>query len=349
MSYKSLRILMTVDPEIPVPPQHYGGIERMVDMLVRGLNTKGHQVHLFAHANSDTSAKLCPYKGKKSRYYRDTFVHCKQIRDYIHRLERIDLIHSFSRLIYLLPLMRLSIPKIQSYQRQITPRSIRFGNFFGNNNITFTACSHYCASTSKSKDKMVVIHNGVQLHKYDFSPKVPDDASLLFLGRVERIKGVHHAIKAAKFCNRTLIIAGNHATEGEENRYFKTEVLPYCDNNQIIYVGPVNDQQKNQLLGKCAALLFPIEWDEPFGIVMAESLACGTPVIAYNRGAVSEVIEDKVNGYLCDSLDDMIMAINKIHLLNRNHCRKTCENHFSDNLIVNQYEDLYFQILNNYI
>ncbi len=346
MSNKNLRIVITVDPELPVPPLHYGGIERIVDMLICGLRERGHEIYLFAHPQSKTPAKLIPYGGKHSGSLRDTMLNALQIRSYIKKIGGVDIIHSFSRLAYFLLLMKSSIPKIQSYQRHITPRSIYWGIRLGGKTITFTACSRYCASTASFiGGRWVIIPNGVQIEKYQFNPMVANDAPLVFLGRIERIKGAHIAIEVAKRTGRQLIIAGNYAQEGNDREYFSKEILPHCDGEIIKYIGPVDDVGKNELLGRASALLFPIEWDEPFGIVMVEALACGTPVITFSRGAAPEVIKHKITGFICNSLGEMLEAVSNIALIERISCRRQVEEYFSDQVIIEAYETLYYSCI----
>jgi glycosyltransferase involved in cell wall biosynthesis len=339
---KGLRIVMTVDPEIPVPPLQYGGIERIVDMLVRGLINQGHEVHLFANPGSSVPAQIVPYRGLRSLSICDTVMNGVQIWRHVRSLRRVDLVHSFGRLAYLLPLMRSSIPKIQSYQRPVSKRSIRLGRALAGESLTLTACSRYCASTAGAPDMgWVIVPNGVPAETYAFRPAVEADAPLVFLGRVERIKGAHTAIEVARRADRRLLIAGNRAPDGSEREYFEREIVPRCDGRDIRYIGPVTDVEKNELLGKAAALLFPVEWGEPFGIVMVEALACGTPVIAFGRGAVPEVVEDGATGFLCDSVPEMMEAVRRIPSLERGRCREAYEGRFSDRVIVKQYELLY--------
>jgi glycosyltransferase involved in cell wall biosynthesis len=243
--------------------------------------------------------------------------------------------------------MKSSIPKIQSYQRYITPRSIRLALWLGGKNITFTACSRYCAGTADFMGgEWVIIPNGVQLEKYQFNPGVADDAPLVFLSRIERTKGVHTAIEVAEKSGRQLIIAGNHAQAGKDYAYFRNEVLPHCDGKIISYIGPIDDLGKNELLGRACALIFPIEWDEPFGIVMVEALACGTPVIAFNRGAVPEVIQNGVNGFICSNKEDMLEMVRRIKDISRKTCRETAEKKFSQDVIVGEYLRLYEKLAN---
>jgi len=242
----------------------------------------------------------------------------------------------------MLPLLRSSVPKVQSYQRHISARSVRLGTMLGGRSITFTACSENCARPARAiGGKWAVIYNGVPIEKYEYAAKVASDAPFVFLGRVERIKGAHTAIQIAKRTGRRLIIAGNHADMGEDRDYFDNEILPHCDNTFIEYVGPVNDLQKKEILGKAAALLFPIEWEEPFGIVMAEALACGTPIIAFKRGSVPEVVQDNVTGFICQTVEEMARKAKDVHTLDRFRCRQTAEQRFSDQVITSDYENLY--------
>ena len=338
--------MITVDPEIPVPPLYYGGIERIVYMLVSGLAKEGHEVHLFAHSESRVPAKVIPYIGRRSTSLADTLRNALQIRNYIRGIKKVDIVHSFSRLAYLLFIMKSSIVKVQSYQRDIATRSIRLAMWLGSKNLTFTACSRYCASTADFMGgTWRVIHNGVDTEKYKFNPDVSLDAPLVFLGRITWGKGVHTAISIAKKTNRRLVIAGNHAPCGRDYEYFQNEVLVHCNQKLIEYIGPVDDAQKNELLNSAAALLFPIEWDEPFGIVMAEALACGTPVIAFSRGSVPEVIQDHVNGFICNNEHEMIQAVNNIGDIDRRACRESAEKRFSERVIVGEYIRLYEELI----
>lgn len=342
---KELRIIITVDPEIPVPPECYGGIERVVDLLAKGLSRRGHKISLFAHPGSKTAAKIISYKGRKSSFWLDTVKNAVQIRKYFKN-DRADLIHSFGRLAYLFLLAKTPVLKIQSYQRYITPRSIHLGNLLMGKYFRVTTCSRFCARPFKKfKEQFSVIPNGVEIKKYRFTSYVSLDAPLVFLGRVEKIKGVHVPIEAAKKSGKRLIIAGNHLRSGEGYRYFKEDILPHCDGKKIIYTGPLNDIQKNELLGRALALLFPIQWDEPFGIVMAEALACGTPVIALNKGAVSEVIQNKKTGFVSNSTEEIIEAIRNIKSIKRDDCRKQAVKYFSDEILVDRYERLYYSCL----
>src|SRR5262249_38223784 len=160
-----------------------------------------------------------------------------------------------------------------------------------------------------------VVHNAVSAATYQMNPDVAADAPLIFLGRIEEIKGPHLAIEVGRRTGRRLILAGN-IQPGHE-AFFEQKIKPFLDGHPIRYVGPVDAIQKTRLLRESAALLMPILWDEPFGIVMAEALACGTPLIGLNRASVREVVQHGVNGFLCESVEEMAAIIPALSLIDR--------------------------------
>jgi glycosyltransferase involved in cell wall biosynthesis len=193
-----------------------------------------------------------------------------------------------------------------------------------------------------------VIYNSVSPTLYEFQPEVNAAAPLVFLGRIERIKGTHLAVEVARRTGRKLIIAGNIPVGDTHKAYFNDHILPHIDGVRIKYAGPVADTEKNQLLGRAAALLMPILWDEPFGIVMAEALACGTPVIGLNRGALPEVVEHGRNGFVCSSVDELEQATMRVGEIRRSECRKVMEERFSAPVMVDGYLKLYDSVLNGH-
>jgi glycosyltransferase involved in cell wall biosynthesis len=189
------------------------------------------------------------------------------------------------------------------------------------------------------------IFNGVDVQRYTARYAVPSDAPLMFLGRLEPVKGAHHAIDIARRSGRRLVIAGNTVSDAPGS-YFADAVAPHVDGRQIVYVGPVDDVRKNELLGAAAALLMPIDWDEPFGIVMTEAFACGTPVIAFNRGSVPEVVRDGVNGFTSRTVAEAAAAVERLGEIDRTIVRADCEARFGADAIVDQYVNLYQTLLN---
>jgi glycosyltransferase involved in cell wall biosynthesis len=233
-----------------------------------------------------------------------------------------------------------------SYQRYPSHTTTSWGVKLAQGSLSFTGCSDYICKIGRNAGGVWhTIHNCVELEKYTFQPNVAPDAPLVFLSRVERIKGAHTAIAIAKKTGRNLIIAGNHATTGEAGKYWQEEIVPYLGKDGIEYIGAVNDVQKNELLGQAAAMIVPIEWEEPFGIVFAEALACGTPVISCPRGALPEIVRQGIDGYLINSIEDAVVAVEKLPNINRYQCRERVEKYFSADVIVDKYEKLYQQHL----
>jgi glycosyltransferase involved in cell wall biosynthesis len=347
-----MRIAITTDPYLPVPPKLYGGIERVVDLLACELVRRGHRVTLFAHPESRTAGTLIPYGVPPHVGPRARIAELWQVGMGLwRRRAEFDLIHSFGRLAALLPVLPLGdLPKIQSYQRDLVPwRSVKIAVRLARQSICFTACS---ASVFRERPwqgqyggRWQAIFNGVEMARYDYVPRVGPDAPLAFLGRLESIKGAHHAIAIARAAGRRLIIAGNRVEAASGRDYFNSQIAPHLDGTRVTYLGAVDDEQKNALLGSSAALLMPVEWEEPFGIVMAEALACGTPVIGFARGSVPEVIRDGVNGYLCRTVGEAAAAVGRVERIDRSLVRSDCEARFGERVLVNAYEELYHEIL----
>jgi glycosyltransferase involved in cell wall biosynthesis len=256
-------------------------------------------------------------------------------------------IHSFGRLAALLPVLALrKLPKVQSYQRDGVPwTSVHRAMGLAGRSLAFTGCS---SSVYRGAPKDVAIagdwrtiFNGVDVDRYACRASVAADAPLMFLGRLDPIKGAHHAITIARAARRRLIIAGNQVTTGPDAGYFNARIAPHIDGDRVQYIGPVDDAAKNTWLGEAAALLMPIEWEEPFGIVMAEACACGTPVVAFARGSVPEVVRDGVNGFSCRTIDEAVAAVTRLPEIDRAAVRADCEARFSAQVIVDQYERLY--------
>jgi glycosyltransferase involved in cell wall biosynthesis len=339
-----LKIAITADPELPVPPKLYGGIERVIDMLVRGLVARGHEVALLAHAESASAGRLFPYGGLSSASASDTLRNMSRVARTV-LAGNFDVVHSFGRIAYLAPLLPLRIPKLMTYQREVTPRSVDWGHRLSRGSLHFSAISESMMRPVRHIGQWHLVYNGVPMADYEFAAQVAPDAPLVFLGRIEHIKGTHLAIEIAQATGRRLIIAGNipPAHQG----YFDEKVKPHLDGRQITYVGPVDDVQKNALLGSAAALLMPILWEEPFGIVMAEAMACGTPVLGLRRGSVPEVVQDGVTGFVCDTAQELAAKVGELTAIDRARVRRATEDRFSDDAIVGDYERLYQRLVSD--
>lgn len=343
LPFETMRILLVMDPGILVPPKGYGGIERIVDMLARQYIQLGHQVELLVTEGSSVAGCTVHPFGKEGfpPLKKDALKAIPVAWRFLWRhRKRYDLVHCFGRLAYLLPILNEPVKKIMSYQREISVRNIRWINRLPNKNISFTGCSQNLVNRGGVAGDWKAIHNATEFDFYQLTENLANDAPLLFLGRIERVKGCHTAIKVAKATNNKLIIAGNISTLPDEKEYFEKEIKPLLNDNDIQYIGAVNDEQKKQLLGKSKAMLFPIDWEEPFGIVMVEAMACGTPVIAFERGAVGEVVQEGVTGYKIKTEREMCDAVNNIRQISRAACRNAAQLCFDATLIASQYLSL---------
>ena len=336
-----IRVMLTADPELPVPPRLYGGIERIVALLAEGLSARGHDVTLVANGESTARVRVVPYRRLDSSAG-SALINAIEIARAVRR-HRPDVIHSFGRLASLVAVFPARLPKIMSYQREVTRSSIVWGRRLSRGRLTFAACSHRMLDDVRHLAPWRVIYNAVDTTRYRFAPSVSNDAPLVFLGRIEAIKGPHLAIDIARRSGRRLVMAGN--IPDEHRGYFDEKIRPLIDGYRVEYIGPVDDGQKSELLSSAAALLMPILWEEPFGIVMAEALACGTPVIGLRRGAVPEVVEEGVTGFVRDTADELVDAVGAVGSLDRVACRRTAEQRFSAERLVSEHEVLYRDVL----
>lgn len=341
-----MRVLLTADPELPVPPLRYGGIERIVDALVRLYQAQGHEICLLAHRDSMSPATTrVPWPATRSRSITATVRCALAMRRAVQGFGP-DVVHSFSRLGFLAPLLRGHVPKVMSYQRHTGGWQITMAARLGGTSLRFTGCSEFiCAMGRRVGGTWQAIPNFVEPEKFTFVPRVPDDAPLVFLSRVESIKGADLAIAVARASGRKLILAGNHAASGTERTFWETQIAPQLGRNGITYAGEVDDAQKNILLGQAAALIVPIQWDEPFGIVFAEALATGTPVISCARGALPEIVTPAKTGFFITSTDDGVAAVRRLPSLDRTACRREVETRFNINVCGAQYLELYATML----
>lgn len=341
-----MRILLTADPEIPVPPVGYGGIERIVDALVREFTACGHTVGLVAHGESQTpAATRFGWPGRRSTSRRDTVRNTLALRRAV-RSFKPDVLHSFSRLAYLLPLLPARLPKVMSYQRHTGGRQVTLAARLGGRSLRFTGCSEFiCAQGRRAGGEWRAIHNFVEPEKLTFVPHVPADAPLVFLSRIESIKGADLAIAIARAVGRRLILAGNHAPSGPEREFWEAKIVPQLGRDGVEWVGEVNDAQKNELLGRASALLVPIQWDEPFGIVFAEALACGTPVLTCARGATPEIVEEGRTGFFLRTVEEGVAAVRRLGELDRAACRRAAASRFSAQVSGDAYLALYEELI----
>lgn len=338
-----MRILLIMDPGIPIPPPLYGGHERLVFMFAEEYARLGHEVSLLAGPGSHIPGKVYPFGVNDLR--RSKWQKIKELlyvwRFLFFKRNQFDLIHNFGRLAYLLAILNSPVKKIMTYGRSIDSKNIDQINKFPSKNLKFTAPSYDCIRTSGGKGDWTRVYNAIDFSKYNLTTTIAENAPLIFLSRLDKVKGCHIAIEVAKTANQKLIIAGNISNLEHEIAYFKREIEPHIDGEQIIYVGAVNDEQKNHYLGMAKAMLFPIDIQEAFGMVMAESMACGTPVIGFDKGAVREVIEENITGFVVKNKAEMIRAIEKIPGIDRQKCRESALRRFNIPIVALDYLTLF--------
>jgi glycosyltransferase involved in cell wall biosynthesis len=197
------------------------------------------------------------------------------------------------------------------------------------------------ADRSPDLDYIKTIHHGIDISQFDFQPD--PDKYLIFFGRLHHDKGVREAIEIAGACNKKLILAGII----QDRVYYDQYVSPCIDNDRVTYAGSVGPVERNRLLGKAWALLHPIQFDEPFGLSVIESMACGTPVIAFDRGSMPELIENGKSGFLVNHVDEAVEAVARIEEIDRAACRRRVERHFTADRMIHEYLQVYEMILSS--
>ncbi len=339
-----MKILLVMDPGIPIPVTGYGGHERLVEMFAKEYRDLGHEVHLLITTGSTVEG--CTVHGFGEKGFPQTKKQrmsalLKGWKFLWKNRNNYDLIHNFGRLFYLLPVLNSRVNKIMTYGRIVSGRNIRYINKLPNKNIVFTAPSNWCVSTGNTAGRWETIYNAIDFSKYTFQKSVAADAPLIFLSRIEELKGAHEAIEIALATNNKLILAGNISQLKHEQEYFKNSIEPFIDGDRIQYVGTLDDEGKNKYLGQAKAMLFPARTAEAFGMVMAESMACGTPVLAYNLAAMPEVVTDGTTGFITEDKEEMKNAVSRIDNISREACYQNAFNSFDVKIIAQQYLSLF--------
>ena len=324
-----------------VPPKQYGGIERIVSYLTEELVAQGHEVTLFASGDSETSARLvapCKQALRISHCPEPLAHHLLLFEKLLRRADAFDIIHFHTDYRHFPLARRLPTPHVTTHHGRLDiPELGQMHREF--REVPVISISDAQRQPLPHAHWLGTVHNGLPTDLYHFQAEAED--YLAFLGRVSPEKGVDQAIAIARQTGRTLKIAAK--VDPVDHAYFTQHIQPLLDQPGIEFLGEVSDVQKQVLLGRAAGLLFPIDWPEPFGLVMIEAMACGTPVIAYRRGAVPEVITDGLNGFIVDNQAQAVAAVNRLHNIRRTDCRHHFEEHFSARHMVEGYLSLYEQ------
>ena len=328
-----------------VPPPAYGGIELVVGLLTDELVRRGHEVTLFASGDSISLAKLESVHPQALRL--DPTIKEYGIYEMLHmsrvyeKASEFDIIHSHMGCAALPYTKLVKTPTVHTLHGIFTPDNEKM--FTHARSQPYVSISDAQREPRLGLNCVATVYNGIDLSTYKFHEKPQDPPYLAFLGRISPEKGTHLAIEIAKRSGWRLKMAGK--VDVVDVKYFEQEIKPLIDGKQIEYLGEANHEQKNELIGGAVATLFPITWREPFGLVMVESMAAGTPVIAMNLGSTSEVIAHGKTGFLCHNVDEFIQAIDKAAQLNRYACREHVMNHFSVQRMTDGYEAVYQQLL----
>jgi len=336
-----MRIGMIAPLEMRVPPVAYGGTELLVSLLTEGLVKQGHEVTLFASGDSRTAARLISVCGKFLRGTpRDKSVlNILNVVACLERADEFDIIHNHTQLEGLSTAGLVRTPMLTTLHGNLKDDWLKlFRQYRGwYNTISISA-----KRLLPDKERFAgVIYNAIDVTSYPYNGSAPDDY-MLFLSRISREKGTHIAIEVARRLGRKIIIAGNIDTT--DRPYFEEEVLPLIDNDLIRFVGEANYSMKRKLMSGAYCLLAPITWDEPFGLFLVESMACGTPVIIFNRGSAPEVIAHGVTGYIVETVEEMAGAVGKIGEIDRKRCRQHVKLNFDVPRMVNAYLDVYSSV-----
>lgn len=327
-----------------VPPRRYGGTERIVHYLTEELVRLGHQVTLFASGDSETTAELMPVCEKATRLdptcKEPIARHVLMIEQLIKQADRFDIIHSHIEYLPLLAFRNLTVPTVTTIHSRLDLPEIQ--ELYR----AFSDAPLISISDAQRKPLPEANWQGTVYHGLPegvFVPRINRGEYLVFLGRFSPEKGPDRAIEIARQIEMPLKMSAKVDCDNRE--FFNARVAPLINSSSLIEdVGETNEEEKIQLLGNAYALLLPIDWPEPFGLVMIEAMACGTPVIAFNCGSVPEVIDDGVTGFIVNSIEEAVQALRKVPELDRRKCRKIFEQRFTSRRMALDYLALYQQV-----
>jgi glycosyltransferase involved in cell wall biosynthesis len=326
-----------------VPPKYYGGTERVVSYLTEELVRQGHDVTLFASGDSETNARLVPVAHRSLRLDR----HCvDQVVHHVELLERVvqmqddfDIIHFHIGYLHFPITARLHVPHVSTQHGRLDlPDLMALYSMF--RDLPNTSISDDQRRPMPWMNWVSTVYHGVPEDLYTFYPEPGD--YFAFLGRISPEKRVDRAIEIAKRLDVPIKIAAK--VDNLDVEYFETTIRPLLDHPLVEYIGEIGEGEKGEFLGHAGALLFPIDWPEPFGLVMIEALACGTPVIAYRQGSVPEVITHGHDGFVVTGIEEAVEAAAS-DVIDRHNCRKTYEERFSVRKMAEGYVEVYERVI----
>jgi glycosyltransferase involved in cell wall biosynthesis len=333
-----MRVGVIAPPYLPIPPTGYGGIERVISVLVEGLVANGDEVTLFAAPGSTTKARLVSPLGAPVPLGDPAGVSSElyHVSAAYKEAGSFDVVHDHTGLGPAIGAMLLTPPVVHTLHGPWTPEGRRLLALL-HDRIGVVAISEAQRAANAEISYAGVVHNGIDLALHPFNAVKED--FLIYVGRINAEKRPEVAIEVARRAGLPLVMVIKRS-EAFEQTYFDERVVPFLGPDVTVIDEPPHEV-KVDLLGRARALIFPIDWPEPFGLVMAEAMACGTPVIARRLGAVPEVVRDGVTGYVCDSVEEMVTAVAASAALRPQDCRREVERSFSAATMVAGYERVY--------
>jgi glycosyltransferase involved in cell wall biosynthesis len=336
-----MRIAVIAPPWAPIPPTLYGGIELVVDRLATGFHDAGHEVLLFATGDS-----TCPVPREYVLEHAEggrigsAVIELRHVIGAYDAAQGFDVVHDHT---LMGPLYSERYPNLHVVTTIHGPFNDDLRDIYARMapRVPIVAVSHAQRKPAPEIPVARVIHHGIDVA--DFPIGTGDGGYCVFLGRLAPDKGAGRAVDVARKADMPLKIVGK-MREPIERDYFEQHVAPYL-NDDIEYLGEVDHGDKLELLAGATAMLFPIRWNEPFGLVMIESLACGTPVLAFPEGAAPEVIEDGRTGFLCHDEAQMAELLEQVDTLDRTACRAAVEGYFSTSRMVREHLDLFTDVV----
>lgn len=321
------------------PPRMYGPWEQVASTIAEGLFQKGLDVTLFATGDSITGGKLewvCERPYAEDRGTDPKVAECLHISSLMEKADRFDIIHNHFDFLPLTYSRLIDTPMITTIHGFSSPQIIPVYKKY-NGSVAYVSISD--ADRHPDLDYLQTIYHGINEDEFTFRNE--KDAYLLYFGRIHPHKGTHTAIEIARVSGYPLKIAGLI----QDRQYFETQVKPYIDDDQVTYLGNAGPSLRNELLGGAMALLHPISFEEPFGLSVAEAMMCGTPVVAFPRGSMRELIVDGVTGYLVNDTKEAVSAVRKINHIDHHACRQHAILNFSRQRMIDEYVGAYEKVL----
>ena len=338
-----MRIAVIAPPWYSVPPGGYGGIEWVVSLLADGLTDRGHEVTLFAPPGSETDARLvAPLRAvPPEELIGDPWYEASHVISVYDHGDEFDILHDHTGPAGVSIGAMSDCPTVHTLHGPFTEQTTMLYRRIARQHW-FVAISESQRSMGPSNMRWAgVIYNGIPIDRYPF--REDKDDFLFFLGRADEEKAPHLAIQAARRAGRRLVMCVT--IKNDRERAYWAEMVEPLLSDDIEVRGECDQDQKAELLGRAAALLFPIQWPEPFGLVMTEAMASGTPVIAWRNGSVPEVVADGETGFIVDSVDEMAAAVDQVGELDPHVMRARVKELFSAEAMVAGYERVYQRVL----